>query len=526
MSFIVMQTGATLQFMDSSGVISNLTLPTGVTLRTDVPPRWTVFNNFACLVNTPSTPLTVDASGTVRPLTPKPPAVAPIVSAGAAGALTGTYAALRYTFVIKDSIGNLIAESDFSPISNSVTLSAQKLHVAGILPSSEPISARRLYRPQSNGAVLFGWADIDGNVITTFEDDQPPDAALAFFPAPPDLGTPPHLVLLKEWRNLLWGVSDLDLDTVRASSPSGMWKWPVVNSSLLIPGTGRDAFGIKSLMPRREALGIARRDIIWQVTGTSFADFRVVKLSENTGVESNETVKTYHDIVFWLWKDGVYQWDDNGIVNISDLGGVKTWFNTNSYFNRDQFPNAFAEFDPIRLKYKLFVAGAGSTTIDHWVEYDLETKTWWGPHKTDAFTPTCAFILTDSSDKVQAVVGSSNAFVWKEQDLATDDAGIGIATELQTRFYDGGVPDLEKYWSQLSISGKVQTSGILNITPTVGYLNDTAQLPISYDMTLGRQKLRRLGRGKLAQLAFTHSTAGEPVELYQFMIPWHIVGRR
>ena len=504
-------------------MLTDLTLPDGVTLDTTVPPRWAVFGNYAILVNTPSTPLTIDAFGTVRPLVPKAPAVAPVVSAGGAGGLTGTYGGLRYTYVIKDAIGNVIAESGFSPPSNTVTIAASKLRVTGVTTSSEPISARRVYRPTSNGAVLFPWLDIDGNTVTEVQDDLA-DALLSLVAAP-ELGNPPRLVLIKEWRDLLWGVGDINHDLLVASAPGFPYAW-LDSNTIAIPGTGRDQFGIRSLMPRREALGVGRRDIIWQVTGTTFDDFRAVKLSENTGIESNESMVIYRDTVWWLWKDGVYQWDDNGIVNIAERGGVKSWFATNSYFNRDLFPISFAVFDPVRLKYRLYLAGAGSLKVDHWVEYDVENNTWWGPHKTDAFDPTCAFVFSDDEDKVEAVAGSEDAFIWKEQDAANDGETFGIPVDLDTCFYDMSTPDLEKYWGQLSMVGKVQAKGVLNITPKTGYLDAASQAPISYDMTKGRQRLRRLGSGKLMQMNWQHGTKDEPVELYNFMLPYHILGRR
>lgn len=523
MPYTIIQAGTSLQLMDMNGNLSNLTLPSGVSLDNSVPPRWQIFNGYAMLVNTPTVPLTIDGHGTVRPLTPKAPAVAPVIAAGDAGGLTGSYAGVRYTYVILDAIGNTIAESDFSPPSNAVTITSSMLKVTGVTTSSDPISARRLYRPTSNGAVLFPWIDIPGNTVTTIEDDLS-DASLSLVAAP-TLGSAPPLVLLKEWRNILWGVGNTTRDTLNFTVAGSQWAWSVFNT-IVIPGTGRDQFGIRSLMPRREALGVGRRDIIWQITGTDSTNFRSVKLSENTGVESNETVVVYQDTVWWLWKDGVYQWDNNGIQNVSDAGGVRSWFTTNSYFNRDLFAQAFAVFDPLRYKYKLYLAGAGSNVIDHWVEYDVETKTWWGPHLTNAFTPISAFPLVDAADKTQAIAGSQSGFVWVEQSTATDDSGVGIPTSLDTKFFAGASAEYDKYWGELSMLGKAQTAGTLTVTPTVGYLNATPQAPILYDMTQGRQRLPRLGVGKLMQMNWSHTNAGEPVEIYGFIVPNFIVGRR
>ncbi len=70
------------------------------------------------------------------------------------------------------------------------------------------------------------------------------------------------------------------------------------------------------------------------------------------------------------------------------------------------------------------------------------------------------------------------------------------------------------------------SSGTLSILPYVGTLGASAGTTISADMTLDRQKLRRLGRGRLCKLVFQHSTAGQDVELYGYELPFFELGRR
>lgn len=521
MSYTVIQAGTSLQFINTDGDLSTLTLPTTETLSGDVPPRWVVYDGYAVLVDTPSHPLTIDATGTVRPLAPQAPKTGPIILAGSSGSLSGTFT-VRYTNIITDANGNIIAESDYSPASNSVTISASQLKVTGIEVSPENISARKLYRTTTNGAVLFPWLILDGNTLTQVQDDLS-DAGLSII-ASPVLGNPPRLIQIKEWRNRLWGVGDQDLDTLRYAEADRMWAWAADNG-ISVPGFGRDQFGIRALMPRREALGVGRRDLIWQITGETPSDFQAVKLSEIMGVESQETVVTFRDTVWWLWKDGVYQWDDAGLVNISDLK-VKSWFCTDDFFNRDMFEHAHAVFDPVRLKYRLYLASAGSNQVDRWVEYDITTKTWWGPHVTSAFYPTSSFLLADANDKVRAIAGSGSGYIWQEQDTATDGASDGIAMDVITKFYDGSLPNVEKTWGELTVLGKVQLAGTMSITPIVGYINSTPQAPILYDMTQGRQRMSRLGMGKLAQLRLQHTTQAEPVEIYGFELPFSITGTR
>lgn len=523
MPFTVIQSGATLQFLAEDGTLQDLALPSGYTLSTTRPPRWVVINRTVILVNTPSAPLAITGDGVVNPLGVAAPVEPPTVGVGGVGNLTGDYGGIRFTYIIKNTSGDVVSESAMSPPSNTVTLTNDALEVTNIGISTDPATTtRRIYRPTANGATLFRWIDIDDNTTTTIEDDTP-DAQLSLISAP-TLGAIPRLQLAKEWKGRIWGSDDVDIDTLRFSEPDAWWAWPITNG-INVPIVGGGGRGIIALMPRREYLGIGKRDVIWSVYGDTPTDFRLVKLSELIGVESQESVATYRDTVWWLWKDGVYQWDSEGIRSVSD-GKVKSWFTKDDTFNRALYQNSFALFDPTTLKYRLFLASAGSEVIDSWVEYDIETGTWWGPHSSLSFSPTSSLIIYNTADEIIPAIGASNAFLWQPREEATDHIADDIETRIETGFFHAGEPDFEKYWDHLVMLGKPQDAGTMQITPVVGYTDAVDGVPLSYDMTLGRQKLGRLGRGQLMKLIFEHSKYNEPVELYGLEILFNIFGRR
>lgn len=533
MALSIIQAGSALQLVDDTGVVSTLTLPTGVTLRDSVPPRWAVYGRYVVLTNTPSQPLTIDANGTVRLLTPRPPRLAPVLSGVTAGSLSGTYRS-KMTNVIFDDYGNVVAESDFSPISSSVTIASKFLRASNLDISQDSISGRRLYRTATDGAVYFQWVDLDGNVLTTVEDDLS-DAGLSLVAAP-TLGTPPRLTTIAEFRGRLFGTSDVNIDALRYTEAGLMYSWPTANS-LAIPGGGSDKFGVVALAPRREALGVGRRNMLVQIVGSGASDssgqvdFDIVVLSRELGIESQESVKVFRDIAFFLWKDGVYSWSSDGIKCVSDgapdgKGAVRSWFTTDDFFNRERFPYAFAEIDPARPCYRLFLASAGSTTIDRWVEYDMKAGTWWGPHSTALFSPKSAFYRTNSANRVIPVIGGTTA-VYQEQTTRTDGSATGIAFDAIGKRHDFGDPDVDKYFGQISLHGEAQASGTLSVVTRMGALDATTTLTQSFDMTKTRERLGRLGTGKHAQVELTNSTAGVDVELFGYEIdPVHVLGRR
>lgn len=518
MAYSLIQAGSSLQMVDASGVLTTLTLPTGITLKTDRPPRWSRFGRFVVLTNTPNRPIAVDEMGKVRVLVPYAPGTPHTLAGSNAGGLTGTYRT-KQTYVMRDQFGNVISESDFGPgQATAVTVAAKTLTLSALGLSSDDVSGSNIYRTLDDGAVYFLWRELDGNTQTTVEDDDLADLALSIFTAPL-LGTPPDLTLVAEWRGRLWGVGRTAIDDLRYTEAGTMYAWASGNV-MTIPRVGSDTRGVTALIARREALVVGRRDVIKEITGTGNRDFRVVDVSDETGIESNESVAVWKEDIYFLGKDGVYKLGPSGVECLSDPGNVRSWFTTDTYFNRARFQYAFGYIDPIRLKYRLHLAHAGDSTENRWVEYDLQNGTWWGPHKTDAFTPVCGVVVSDASDRLLPMIGTTGGYLAKEQSTATDavDSTTGIDFSVDSGFDPQGDPNTDKYWGRLSVLGKVQTAGTVQVTPYVGYLDAVAKLAINYSMTEGRQILDRLGIGALLKLNFRHTTAGEPVELYGYDI--------
>ena len=521
MPFSLIQGGSSLQTMDTSGTLTTLTLPTGITLDSSSRPRFAIYGRYIIVTNSPSRPITVDPEGVVRVLTPRSPRTKPTLSTGT-GALTGTYT-VKQTFLVLDGDGNIISESGFGVPSLSGTVTSQALAVAGLDLAVDTVSATRLYRTATAGTVYFPWLDIDGNTATTIEDDLA-DAALSLIAAP-SLGSPPTLVLIAEFRERLWGRGRIDIDYLRYSEAGKMYAWPTANT-ILIPRLGADDRGITGIIARKESLIVGRQDRLFQVTGSSEVDFRVVKLRENIGIESPDSIVVFRDVAYWLAKDGVYSLSEGGVITCLSDGKVRNWFNSDTYFNRARFPFAVGRVDPIRNKYILLLTNVGDSTENRWVEYDLTNKTWWGPHKTDAFTPSWATTLLDSNSLPLPSLGSSSGFLFKEQPTRTDDTATAIDFDVDTKFHDMNSPDITKNFGQISLLSKIQSAGSLTITPYVGGLNATAGSAITADMTKDRQKLTRIGDGRMFKLNLRNTEVGQDCELFGYETPFFERGRR
>lgn len=527
MPFTLMQVGNALKTVNTDGGLSSaLTLPNGVSLAINLQPRFARFKNYVVLVNTPSRPISIGTDGTVRPLTPNPPGTAVQLSAGATGTLTGSYLSLE-TFKILDSSGNVIAESDYGPaMSAYVTISSKKLHAHFPTSGETAVNAIQLYRTTTLGATYLPWTLVSGNSTTDIENDIS-DAALGIV-AGPELGTAPDLTLIAEFGGRLWGVARNDVDSLRYTSAGTMYGWSTLNT-LLIPHVGSDGAGITALIPRRAALGVSRRNVFSQVTGSQRLNIApvIVNGGENVGCVSQESVVVFKDVAYFLGQDGVYQWDSNGITCISD-GRVRTWFTTDETFNKSMFWRAFAEFDPIGKKYRLFLAEKGADRITHWVEYDILNGTWWGPHLTDAFAPSSAFLVAGRNQQLFPMIGSREGYLSQDQPNRNDWDLYPIDFDVKTRSLVGDSQEQAKYYGELSVYHQRQDAGELTVTPSLGPLDEEVdQTPFTSDMTRGRRRLGRIGVGESMALEFENNVLNQDVVLEGFEIdPVDNVGRR
>ena len=545
MAFTLIQAGTNLQTINSAGGISPaLSLPGSVTLAVNKVPRFAKFNRYVVVVNSPSRPITVDPDGSVRELTPDAPPSMLTMTGSATGALSGTYLAI-YAHIMTDGLGNLIAHSDYSPpMTTAVTVAARGLAVGNLLPyhdtytqfnpkgtgSQLAIPQIRLYRTVTNGAVYFKWLDVG---VPSFTVTNAPlvavsdasDASLGTIAAPL-VGSAPDLTLVKEWQGRLWGVDRVFVDDVRYTESGQMSAWSALNS---IPiRAGQDAAGVMALIPRRDALGVARRDVMMQITGTSTSNFRVVTVpgGEGRGCVSQESVVVDKDVAYFLWLDCVYKRDSQGISCISRDYNVSSWFDSGAYFNRELYHRATAQL--VDRRYRLFLASAGSNVLDRWVEFDVDLKVWYGIHRTLAFTPTATINVARADNQVYPMLGTAETLIVQEQDAANDLQAFGIPTRLETKKF--GDPEKESVFGELSVWGEAQTTGALTVTPTLGELTGAravAQSPLTMDLTESRQRLGRLGVGKHVSLVMTHTTINEPVQLYGYTIdPVSPIGRR
>lgn len=546
MSSYLTQAGTSLYFVPRTGSgATALTLPTGITLYgAGTPCRAVLFmvgsTPIIIVANGGTHDFWIDQTSTARQLQMSPPISAPVVSTGTGTGLTGTYAC-ACTFKVKDSNGTTLMESGLGPLSTGQALTNQTLRTDSIPVSGETfVNARGLYRTLNGGTTLYPWFDIDNN-STLSEDRGVADASLSLLSAEAvNYGTPPDLKLITVWKDIAWGVPRLQVDHVRWTQPRVFYGWSATND-LIAPPQNYDAYGVTAFIPRRDQLGIARWDRLHQITGDSNDTFARTQVSPNIGCVSQESVVVVRDVAYWLGERGVVEWTSESCTYVSDAQ-VQPWFTTDDYLNRTLFTSAQGRYNPDTDCYELLVALAGSSVLNAWLTFDLQTREWLGPNISALPLSCCGTdsdhhgYLRSASGFPIAVFGTLKGQLQKRDPTVADDDNHAVAMDVQLPVLGAFAPEQEKVWLDPTLHTRVEPASpngnMLAVTTSVGSLTTSgtiatgADVTSSADLTTGYQRLNRPGTGRYVSFRFQHEAKGERVRIHGLEVPVSLIGRR
>lgn len=531
--YYLVQAGSSLQRVDTDGTVTTLTLPSGVTIDPAIRGVFAVLGGVIIFARAPSVNLIIDPDtfdvsnlGLTEPLT------APVLSVGTGTGLTGNYSA-KVSFAIKNSSGVIINESPLSQASATLGVTNTNIVYSNIPVSLDAaVNCRVLYRTTAGGSVYFKLLEIDDNVVTSVTDGTA-DASLSLLPAEPNLGNAPgtspgtRMRLLTEWQGRLWGVSDTpgERDDARFTEIGSFYQWPA-NNSIPAKGKGEDAFGIIAYVRRRDDLGMFKRNRIMKIIGDAPSNFQVIGLEEGIGCIAPDSVVVIRNKAYWLNHDGVYRWDENGVINISDAD-VDPWFTSDTYFNRERFQYAFASWNSQTNAYELSLAAVGSDDEDRWVAFHIDANggkgAWLGPHLTTAFVPTSRVQLNDDDGIAINAIGAEDGYLYLQNQTITNDiegdATVHLITaKLRDRFLHDGNPNIWHFWGRLSVMTRIESGGTLSVTPYIGGVDAAAGNPMSFGLTRGQQVAPRasIGRGRLCSLEFQQAIVDRRFLLYGY----------
>lgn len=511
MPYSFVQAGTTLQRVDASGTANAMTLPDDLILN-QRRARFAILDRRVCMVNSPSHNVMMlqgdpikKADDTVVSMSPVAPKGIPPYTLAARDpiseetGLTGTYK-YKISFLIKEpnrESDRVVAESPLGEVEGSITLDNQVVDITNIPIAEEPsITDRRLYRTLDGGEVYFHVQDVDGNSITTATDDSS-DESIALAPAPDSLGNPPgsygsasRLELVTAWKGRLFGRTGgatakptaVDKDVLLWSEARQPYAWPVTNS-LPIPPVGGDSFGITAFLPRRDKLGIGKRDALYAITSPTPLEGQLRRIA-SIGVVAPESVVIKDDTAWFLSEDGIYVWGSDDTVRNLTVENVHPWFNTDTYFNRAAFEDVVGFYHDGRESIIWLMPEAESSVLNRWIEYYPAENIWLGPHSTGEFTPTYVSAFEDQDSVESVVFGGSDGRIYEENAQGFDGAVQGSLNQSDTEgqrrtlIFDGSIDDGDGF-RMVDIDIPTTLDADIVITPEDSVALITPQFPWS-----------------------------------------------
>jgi hypothetical protein len=240
------------------------------------------------------------------------PSGAPVLAEGAAGSIPAADFIGVYTYYN----ANTGMESNPSPVSNTLTLSAdKKINWTGITVSDNAqVTSRRLYRtlPDQTGE-YFLMAEISNNVDTTYTGDnvlaQDLDRAVSSVN-----GEPPNGLLFGvPWKERLFA-SD---GRVLYHSEDGLVE--AFDPDVRIPFFEDDGHPMRGLHAFGDRLVVGKTNGMHYLVGSDPSTFQPLVLSDRHGCISHHSIQSAEGLLFWLGLDNVYRSDGNSVTGIASV---------------------------------------------------------------------------------------------------------------------------------------------------------------------------------------------------------------
>jgi len=80
-------------------------------------------------------------------------------------------------------------------------------------------------------------------------------------------------------------------------------------------------------------------------------------------------------------------------------------------------------------------------------------------------------VVLDGDLVPRPTTGGDDSNLYREQANRTDSTSTAINESVELKRFSMDVPDMDKYWGELSIIGKAQTSGTMDVGLAVGDLS-------------------------------------------------------
>ncbi len=379
---------------------------------------------------------------------------------GAAGNLTGDY----YYWVSFIYSGS---ESNVSPISTLVQPSAQKVELTDIDIGPSGTTQRVLYRSKAGAIVGYELHTINNNIDTTYSDNDVDDV-LSWKTAPTNNTAPPIAKFVTEKNEriiyILPDSSDFQYSELFKPELSKGTNFRTVGADDggILMGAAKYSGDMFFYKAKKTTDGTGTYYVghkIYQLSGTDpdpeTGDWTLAPANNAIGGIAPDTIDYSVEEVLCLDDDGLYSLQRNKLLStivvdtISLSNKIEPDFKKlNKYYLHNASGRVFDH------KYYLAVPGEGRTTNSeiHILDFRaVQTENGYAPGwtKMGGFTVSCFAVFRN-----KLIYGSEDGYVKVIDESYTYFDGTEIKASFNSKFYDGGIFDVVKWWKLLNIEIK------------------------------------------------------------------------
>ena len=215
---------------------------------------------------------------------------------------------------------------------------------------------------------------------------------------------------------------------------------------------------------------VCKKNATFVVEGDNPENTKRVQLSDAIGCIAPETMKASpvgleytplqaHQILIWQGAAGIYYYNGNAILLISD--NIANYFDTKKpeYINVLATHKSVGFFDDVRLEYHWCFASGTSTTLNKELVWDLRRQKWYEINRGTGKALQCGVSVHDSNGVPYAYGSIDTGYLERLGNGNTFD-GNDIAVEIQT-------PDIALNQGSVSFDTKIRTVILPQVAKTV-----------------------------------------------------------
>ena len=295
----------------------------------------------------------------------------------------------------------------------------------------------------------------------------------------------------------LFCVNDDNPSTLIWSGSFAPEDWPAVNYWDIRKGDGDKITGQIQFLGE---LFIFKRRSIHTLKGSSLDNFQLAEIDSRVGCVGPRALGRYGLQLYFISDDGLYTTNGLKTVNLSEAKIPDTW----ATINKEHLHKAVVGVWNDLIRFEL---PEGTSTYNNYsIWFDPATQAFWPMRGINA---SCYELFNDGT-KIILYSGNSNAGYVDKQDTGTDDFGSAIYAFWKGKFYDAGMPEVQKKGRKAYVQDSPNTENVTTLSLNLDY--GTSYNSLSFNRSEGyiREYLFALEANRWRYLSpmVAHESAG------------------